>query len=51
MDGSESRLYSRIVEVEDKIECSRQDLSDELGVIRKNMHELLHRHEDEPQMD
>ena len=31
MDATESRLYSRLAEVEDKVEASRQDLSDELG--------------------
>ena len=51
MDSTESRLYSRIVELEDKVEGSRQDLSDELGLIRENMHEVLRRHDDEPQSD
>ena len=51
MDSTESRLYSRIVELEDKVEASRQDLSDELGLIRENMHEVLRRHDDVPQLD
>ena len=51
MDSTESRLYSRIAELEDKVEGSRQDLSDELGLIRENMQEVLRRHDDEPQSD
>jgi hypothetical protein len=51
MDSTESRLYSRMVELEDKVEGSRQDLSDELGLIRENMQEMLRRHDDEPQSD
>ena len=51
MDSTESRLYSRFAELEDKVEGSRQDLSDELGLIRENMHEVLRRHDDEAQVD
>ncbi len=31
IDAAESRIYSRLSDLEDKIETSRQDLSDELG--------------------
>lgn len=34
MDAGESRLYSRLAEVEDRVEGSRQDISDQLGVFR-----------------
>ena len=51
MDAVESRLYSRCAELEDRVEGSRQDLSDELGVIRENIREVLRRHDDESQLD
>ena len=51
MDSTESRLYSRCAELEDKIEGSRQDLSDELGLIREDVRESLRRHDDEPPVD
>ena len=34
IDGAESRLYSRLADVEDKVEAGRQAISDELGDIR-----------------
>jgi CO dehydrogenase nickel-insertion accessory protein CooC1 len=34
IDAAESRLYSRLAEVEDKVEASRQDIADELGNVR-----------------
>jgi len=40
IDAAESRLYGRISELEDKIEASRQDISDELGGIKEGVHEL-----------
>jgi hypothetical protein len=40
VDAAESRLYSRISELEDKVEASRQDISDELGVIKEEVREL-----------
>jgi len=40
IDAAESRLYSRISELEDKIEASRQDISDELGTIKAEIREL-----------
>jgi predicted nucleic acid-binding Zn-ribbon protein len=41
IDAAESRLYSRIAELEDKVEASRQDISDELGSIKADVRELL----------
>ena len=40
IDGAESRLYSHLSELEDKIETSRQEISDELGTIRADVREL-----------
>lgn len=51
IDASESRLYSRFAEVEDRIEGSRQDLSDELSVIRADVRECTARLEEEAQAD
>ena len=45
MDAGESRLYSRFAEVEDRIEASRQDMSDLLGVIRDDVREFTRRPE------
>jgi hypothetical protein len=50
MDATEARLYSRLGEVEDRVEGCRQDLSDELGVMREDVREVLRRRE-EPQAD
>ena len=41
IDAAESRIYSRLSEVEDKIEASRQDMSDELGDIKTDIRELM----------
>jgi hypothetical protein len=35
IDAVESRIYSRLTEMEDKIEAGRQEISDELGDIRE----------------
>ena len=51
MDSTESRLYSRLVGVEDRIEDSRLDLSDQLRVIREDVREVLHRDDNEAQLD
>lgn len=40
IDGSESRIYSRIAEVEDKVEASRQDISDSLGEVKEEINGL-----------
>lgn len=41
IDGAESRIYSRLSDLEDKIETSRQDASDELGDIKSDIRELM----------
>lgn len=41
IDAAESRLYSRLSDLEDKIEASRQDMSDELGDIKTDIRELM----------
>ena len=41
IDGAESRLYSRLSDLEDKVEASRQDMSDELGDIKTDIRELM----------
>lgn len=51
VDATESRLYSRFAEIEDKVEGSRQDLSDELGVIREDLREVLRSRDTEPSVD
>lgn len=40
IDAAESRIYSRLAEIEDKIEAGRQDMSDSLGDIREEVREL-----------
>lgn len=40
IDGMESRLYSRLSELDDRIQASRQDISDELGDIRSLLREM-----------
>jgi len=37
IDAAEARIYSRLAELEDKVEASRQDISDELGDIRSEI--------------
>jgi hypothetical protein len=38
--GAESRIYSRLAELEDKAEACRQDLSDDIGSLRDDVREL-----------
>ncbi len=40
IDGAESRIYSRLSEVEDKVEASRQDMSDEIGNVLEELREM-----------
>ena len=40
IDAAESRIYSRLAEIEDKIEASRQDMSDGLGDVREELREM-----------
>jgi prefoldin subunit 5 len=37
IDAAESRIYSRLAEVEDKIEAARQDASDNIGDLREEL--------------
>ena len=37
IDAAESRIYSRLAEIEDKIEASRQDASDNIGDLRDEL--------------
>jgi prefoldin subunit 5 len=39
IDAAESRIYSRLAEIEDKIEASRQDLADTLGDVLEELRE------------
>ena len=40
IDAAESRIYSRLADVEDKIESTRQDLADELGDLKAQLREI-----------
>ena len=37
IDAAESRIYSRLAEIEDKIEASRQDASDNIGDVLEEL--------------
>lgn len=41
VDAGESRIYSRIAEVEDRIEASRQDTSDLIGELKEEVREVV----------
>ena len=41
IDAAESRIYSRLAEVEDRVEASRQDLSDSMGEIREEVRDFF----------
>lgn len=47
IDTTESRLYSRLSEVQDGIEASRQDIAEELGAVRSEVREISASREDE----
>ena len=47
IDAAESRIYSRLADVEDKMESVRQDIADELGDIKGELRELSREKEDE----
>ena len=49
IDGAESRLYSRLSEIDDRVESSRQDIADTLGELKEEMRELV-RTKDEPEL-
>lgn len=40
IDAAESRIYSRLSDVEDKVEAGRQDISDSLGDLREEVREF-----------
>jgi len=40
-DESEARLYSRISELEDKIETNRQDTSDSIGDLKEEVRDAF----------
>ena len=40
IDAAESRIYSRLADVEDKFESCRQDITDELGDLKGEVREL-----------
>ena len=40
-DESEARLYSRISELEDKIESNRQDTSDSIGDLKEEVRDAF----------
>ena len=40
VDALEARIFSRIGDVDDKIEASRQDLSDDIGSLRDEIREF-----------
>ncbi len=39
IDSSESRIYSRLAELEDKVEASRQDTADLIGEVKEEVRE------------
>ncbi len=41
VDAAESRLYSRLTDVEDRIDANRQELSDRIAQVRGDTRELL----------
>jgi guanylate kinase len=40
-DDAESRIYSRLSEIEDKVEASRQDMSDTIGDVKEELRDVL----------
>jgi hypothetical protein len=42
IDAAESRICGHLSEIEDRIETSRQDLSDELGLVRDSVRDIAH---------
>jgi hypothetical protein len=41
VDMLESRIYTRISELDDKIDASRQDVADTIGTLRDEMRDLI----------
>ena len=40
IDAAESRLYTRMADLEDRIEGSRQDVADEIGELKAEIREI-----------
>ena len=41
IDAAESRIYSRLSDLEDKLEANRQDFADELGEVTEEIREFI----------
>jgi len=41
IDAAESRIYSRLAELEDKVESSRQDIADTIGDMKIELRDAL----------
>lgn len=41
IDAAESRLFSRLSELEDRVLASRQDIVDEIGIVRDEIREMV----------
>lgn len=41
IDASESRLHSRLAEVDEKVEASRQDISDIIGEMKEEVRDVM----------
>lgn len=41
IDASESRIHSRLAEIDDRVEASRQDTSDMIGEVRDEVRENM----------
>jgi hypothetical protein len=40
VDAAESRIHSRIVEVDDRLESNRQDIADQIGDVRSELRQF-----------
>lgn len=40
IDAAESRIYSRLAELEDRFDANRQEIADELGEVKAEVREL-----------
>ena len=47
IDALESRVYGRIGETEDRVEASRQDISDDIGTLRDEIREMIRKDNEE----
>lgn len=51
VDLLEGRLYARISEVEDRLEASRQDLSDSIGNVKEEFRDFIRFRESATELD